>query len=296
MTQNYEIYHIPLAKIYSDWRFNCRQQELQRADVLDLIESIKGTRLEQPIVVQPLREIKVITPPPPGVEYRVLNGNRRYTAMCALHLEYPGDSRYQTIPSIIRLGLSDDDARALNLVDNLAQCRLNLLQEALALEHWYKAGWTRDKVATAVNQSSSWVQIRFNLLDLPPDLQAHAARGTIGQQDVKDLYQYRHNLELLYQRAREIIQHRLSGQKPPKTRSKRAQARAKRPGRARTRGEMEEMLMHVGENIGASLVTRVLAWAAGNISTFELILDIKKTTQELGKTYIPLDEAKLQSL
>jgi hypothetical protein len=131
---------------------------------------------------------------------------------------------------------------------------------------------------------------------LPVDLQEYAAKGIIGQNDVKDLYQYRGNLDLLYVRAREIIQYRLVGRNPPKVRSKRQQARAKRPGRVRSRGELEEMLQHLGENIGAGLITRVLAWAAGNVSTYELLPEIRSTTIALGKSYITLDEDKLAAL
>lgn len=292
----HEVALLPLDAVYDDPLFNCRQTALQRGDVLDLIESIKRTRLESPIIVQPVSEIVVITPVPPGVEYRVCNGNRRFTAVRCLHKECPEDPRYFTIPAIIRTGLTDDAARALNITDNLRHMKLNLLQESKALETWYRLGKSREWVASQLDQSSSWVQIRFNLLELPADLQEYAARGIIGQDDVKDLYQYRGNIDTLYARAREIIQYRLNGRKPPRTRSKRQQARAKRPGRARTRAEMEEMLMHLGENIGAGLITRVLAWAAGNVSTYELLPEIRDTAKALGREYIPLDEDKLSAL
>ena len=291
-----EIVLLPLDQIYDDPKFNCRQQALVRTDVLDLIESIKKTRLENPIVVQPIAEITVITLPPPGVFYRVLNGNRRFTALKCLRKDEPADPRWHTIPSIIRSGLSDDDARALNLRDNLEHLDLNLQQEALALKRWHDAGYGREQVARLIGQSASWVQIRFNLLDLPIALQEYAAKGLIGQGDVKDLYQFRNDMDRLFARAREIIEHRLRGRKAPRVRSKRQQSRAKRPGRPRGKEEIEEMIQHVGDNIGCGLITRLLAWSAGNASTFEIMAEIKQTAEQLGRVYSSIDENDVKHL
>lgn len=292
----YDVELIPLIEIYSDEQFNCRRDIITRLDVLSLMESIHAGRLENPIVVQPVEEIIIVTPPPEGVKYRTLNGNRRFAAFRFLAKDFPDDVRYKAIPAIIRHGLDDDAARTLNISDNLERKDLNLLQEAKSLEKWYLAGYTRDTVGRMLKQSASWVQIRYNLLDLPPDLQEYAAKGLIGQGDVKDLYQYRKDLDKLYARAREIIAHRLKGSKAPRVRSKRQQARATKPGRARPRSEIEEMIVHVADNIGFGLLTRLLAWSAGNVSTFEILAEIKKTSSELGKTYKPLDEEQLEHL
>lgn len=292
----YEVKMLSMDLLYSDDMFNCRRGGISRVDVLDLMNSIKTTRLESPIVVQPIEEIVVITPPPAGVKYRVLNGNRRYTAYRLLGLDEPSNPIWKTIPAIIRLGLDDDAARALNVRDNLERLDLNLLQEAQALEKWHKQGYTRETVGRMINQSGSWVQIRFNLLELPPDLQEYAAKGMIGQGDVKDLYQYRTDVDKLYNRAKEIIQHRLRGVKPPRVRSKRQQARAVKPGRARSRGEIEEMMVHVSDNVGFGLVTRLMAWCAGTVSTFEIMAEVKNTGRELGNPYKPLNEDALTHL
>ena len=147
-----------------------------------------------------------------------------------------------------------------------------------------------------IGQSGSWVQIRFNLLDLPKDIQEYAGKSIIGQDDVKDLYQYRNDIDKLYDRLREIITFRLRGKKPPRVRGKRQQARAKRPGRSRSNAEIVEMIGHVAENIGAGLVTRVMAWCAGNVSTYELLPEIKETTEKLNKIYHLLDEDQLSHL
>lgn len=294
MPEQYQVELIDLSEIYDDPKFNCRQQPLTRGDVLDLIDSIKRTRLENPIVVQPIEEITPLTPPPPGVKYRVLNGNRRYVAMRCLAKEDPAE--YGKIPTIIRRGLDDDEARSLNIADNLERKDLTLAQEANALKKWYEAGYTRETVGRMIGQSGSWVQIRFNLLELPKDLQEYAGKGLIGQEDVKDLYQYRNDIDALYNRAKEIIEHRLRGTKPPRVKSKRQQARAKRPGRSRSNAEIVEMIMHVSENVGAGLITRMMAWCAGEVSTFEVLPEIKDTAEKLGKTYAPLDEDRLAHL
>ena len=290
----YDVVQIPINEIYDDPKFNCRQQPLTKADVVDLIDAIKRTRLENPIVVQPVEQITIYTPPPEGVKYRVLNGNRRYVAMRCLSKEDP--EKYSTIPSIIREGLSDDDARSLNLSDNLDRQDLTLVQEALALKKWYNSGYPRETVGRMIGQSGSWVQIRYNVLDLPEHLYEYMSKGLIGQNDVKDLYQYRNDMDALFNRAKEIIQYRLRGQNPPRVRSKRQQSRAKKYGRSRSNVEIVELITHVGQNVGTGLITRIMAWCAGNVTTFEILSEIKETTEALGKEYKPLDEDQLQHL
>jgi ParB-like chromosome segregation protein Spo0J len=153
----YDVELIPLEEIYSDEKFNCRQDVINRIDVLSLMESIHAGRLENPIVVQPLAEIVVVTPPPDGAKFRALNGNRRFAAFRFLAKDFPGEVRYKAIPAIVRCGLDDDTARALNISDNLEHKDLNLLQESKSLEKWFRAGYTRDTVARMLKQSSSWV-------------------------------------------------------------------------------------------------------------------------------------------
>lgn len=290
----YQVLELPLSEVYDDPKFNCRHQELGKGDVLDLIESIKRTRLENPIVVQPVADITPITPPPDGVKYRVLNGNRRFVAMRCLNKEFP--DQYATIPAIIRQGLSDDEARGLNISDNLDRKNLTLEQEALALQPWFKVGYPRETVGRMIGQSGSWVQIRYNLLQLPDDLREYAGKGLIGQDDVKDLYRYRTDIDALYTRAKEIIAFRLRGQTPPKIKSRRQQARAKTKARSRPNGEILEMLDHVADNVGCGLITRALAWSAGNVTTFDLLAEIKQVTETLDKKYRPLDEDTLRYL
>lgn len=291
----YDIRMIPLIEIYSDEKFNCRGS-IERADVLPLMESIKLTRLETPIVVQKIEECVVITPPPTGVLYRVVAGNRRFMAMRCLNKDHPEDEKYQKIACIIRSGLTDDQARALNLEENLKRTDLTILQEAQALAHWRRIGYTQDVVARLIDMSRSWVQIRFNLLDLPADLQEYAAKGLIGQNEIKELYSLRSNIDLLYARARTIIEAAILGKKPPRPRAKRVQRRAEKPGRARTKGEMEELMQHVADNVGYGLLTRLMAWCAGNVSTFDILKEIKQTGSALGNPYVPLVEEQLEHL
>jgi ParB/RepB/Spo0J family partition protein len=291
----YEVKLLPIGVIYSDPKFNCRGA-IERADVLSLMESIKSTRLETPILVQPIEECTIIMLPPVGVQYRVAAGNRRLKAVQCLHLDFPDDAKYTQIPAIIRVGLTDDQARALNIEENLKRKDLNILQEAQAISHWVRLGYPQETIARLISMSRSWVQIRVNLLELPPDLQEYAARGLIGQTEIKELYGLRGNVDALYERAKHIITCTLRAAKVPKMRQKRVQARAERPGRPRTRGEIEELIMHVGENVGCGFPTRLLAWAAGNVSTFEILKEIKTLCEELGKKYQPWDEDKLEHI
>ena len=70
---------------------------------------------------------------PAGFDYRWLAGHRRFKAV-ETFLKWP------CIPSMIRPGLSDHEARMLNFIENLERKDLNVLQEARALGRLYPEG------------------------------------------------------------------------------------------------------------------------------------------------------------
>lgn len=167
------VYAVPIAEIFADETFNVRGA-IKPLEVMELAKDIEKNGLTQPVTLQPYDRM-------PGKNYRIIAGHRRFAA----HLQIYGATH---IRAIIVLGLTDLDARVMNLTENLHREDLNILQEANAIKHLQLAGWGQDDVAAKVGKSRGWVQARFYLLELPQELQEAAAAGVITQQQIKELW------------------------------------------------------------------------------------------------------------
>ena len=126
--EQYQAYPIPVAAIYYDAAFNCRG-EFTLQSVKELADSIaQAGRLICPVAVQPWTE--------EGFEYRLIVGHRRFRAVTAF-------LKWTEIPAYICEGLSDHEARMLNVVENLQRKSLNILEEARAIQNLYPEGGKR---------------------------------------------------------------------------------------------------------------------------------------------------------
>jgi ParB family chromosome partitioning protein len=271
---NIKVHDIPIADIYCDNGFNCRGP-IAPIDVLDLVKSIEKTGLEQPIVIQPWIAV-------PGRKWRIVAGHRRYTACLVL--------RWATIPSIIRENLTDLDARRLNLEENLKRKDLNLLQIAKAVEPFLRAGLQQKEVADELGQPLHWVHICAAVLKLPEDIQQEVAAGYLTQEHIRQLAQLQKGgkKDAMYEAIRKIKQSKLLGQRKKIDVKKKV---AKPFSKAvRTRSEMFGLMGKIQDNVGNSFVTRVLAWACGEITQFDIERDLKDFCAEHGVQYeIPTD-------
>jgi ParB family chromosome partitioning protein len=268
-----DILDIPVSDIHCDEvDFNCRGV-ITPMEVMELADSIKKKGLLQPVVVIPYGEEKVKAT---GFKYLLIAGYRRFTAMTKI-------LRLESIQASVQENMSEVEARAINLTENLQRKDLNLLQEAKALEKMYKAGLSEAECGEQVGKCRSWVQTRFNLLKLPEDIQNEVAAGIFVQSQVKDLYtvMHRYGLDKTYEVARKFKDARLKGQG---TILERAKLKGKRKAKIlRKKGEMLQLIDHLGETIGMGLHTRVLAWSAGEISDIDLEFSIKEWDDTHGE-------------
>src|SRR5262245_14130389 len=108
---DYTAVMVPMDQIFSDDDFNCRGR-IAPIDVIDLAKSIEEVGLQQPIVVQPYKH-----PLNPKILYRIMAGHRRFMAFRV--------NKSDKIPAFIREGLTDFEARLLNLTENLKRQDLN---------------------------------------------------------------------------------------------------------------------------------------------------------------------------
>lgn len=268
-----QIVEIPLSDIFADEQFNCRGRIIPM-EVLDLVRDIERNGLQNPVIVQPFEG-------QPGKKYRLVAGYRRYTAFVVL-------SKMKTIPCLIREGMDELGARKLNLQENLIRKDLNIQQESKAILPFKIAGYTIDQVAHEFQQSRGWVQVRYYLLDLDPAIQQDAAAGMLTQEQIRQIWSLKpeHRLDAV----KEIKERKLRGEKRPVLKKTKAANINKRIRREKE--ELEDMIEIIGKMTEMGFHTRVLAWAAGNISTTELMVDLREFCDNNGFTYLTPDLIK----
>ena len=171
--EQYQAYPIPAAAIYFDAAFNCRG-EFTLQSVRELADSIaQAGRLICPVAVQPWTATE-------GFAYRLIVGHRRFRAVTAF-------LKWTEIPAYICEGLSDHDARMLNVVENLQRKSLNILEEARAIQNLYPKGASVREAARELKQPTKWVHLRVRLLRMPEEVQQKAAAGLLSQTNLDKL-------------------------------------------------------------------------------------------------------------
>ncbi len=127
----------------------------------ELAESIRRQGIMQPIMVRPLKRDS----------YEIIAGERRWRAAQLAGLA--------AVPVIIKV-ISDEDAIALALIENIQREDLNAMEEALALTRLQKEfGYTQTEVAEAVGKPRSTVANLMRLTALEPEVAVLLERGDI---------------------------------------------------------------------------------------------------------------------
>ena len=268
--EQYQTIMIPLSEVYSDDDFNCRGP-IAPIDVAELAQDIQLNGLQFPITVQPAEDVEHEIPCP----WRIIAGHRRYKAFEVLGRD---SKDFLLVPAMVRRGLTEIQARVLNLGENIKRKDLNILQEARALEKLYEAGVPRDHVAKLLSKSSGWVQNRYCLLALPEEIQEECANGMINQQQIKQLYSLRHDIDKQFAAVKAIKEAKARGES-----IKHVGKRKKQPTdtkKARHRNECFDMIEYVQEAIGYGPATRALAWASGEITTEEFFDTLKENNDK----------------
>lgn len=277
LINEYTVIEIELNRIWSDEDFNCRGT-IFPIDVADLTKDIDQNGLQFPIAVQPINDVVNQEEVLENYDFRIIAGHRRFAAFKALKKE--------VIPVMVKTGLNEVQARLLNLGENLKRKALNILQEALAIERLRNLGLNRRQVAEELGVSTSWVQVRFNLLDLPKQIQEEAAAGLLNQYQIKEIFSLSDKNEQ-FDAVKRIKNARLRGEKGVSVGKKPEQDPYKK--KRQPKNVVQDMINHMINGIGSGLHTRTLAWANGEISSAELFFDIQDYADEHNLNYkIPL--------
>jgi ParB/RepB/Spo0J family partition protein len=291
---------VPIEQIYIDHEFNCRGW-FSPTDCIDLAKDIALRGLQQPITIRPLRtkdyaELKregdLLDK---GFKYHLIVGHRRYTSYKINEAKH--------IPAIIKAeNMPIFEQRDLNAIENLQRKELNFAQEAQAIKHYWICGWTRIDIAQRVTKSAGWVQQRIRLLEMPEEVQTAASQGYILPSDMAELSRFSSDPNELLKMAGVLRDRRAAGQ------GRGVLDRIKKTDRAdsrkiRSKRDMEDMLELIqnlfkqvnGEKAilaeewispqGNMLCTRVLAWACGVITTYEIHKDIQEAAKVVGLYY-----------
>jgi ParB family chromosome partitioning protein len=129
----------------------------------DLVDSVRTRGILQPLLARP--------DPSSLGQFQIIAGERRWRAAQAAGLH--------EVPVLIR-DLSDADAMAAALVENLQRQDLNAIEEAEGYRRLLEEfGMTQEQLGTAVGKSRSHVANTLRLLNLPLPVQAEVRKGAL---------------------------------------------------------------------------------------------------------------------
>jgi len=134
--------------------------EIHEDQISELADSIKKVGVLQPILVRAH-----------GAGYQIIAGERRWRAAQAAGLE--------RVPVRV-MAISDTEALALALIENLQRSDLNPIEEARGYRRLIaEYGMTQAELADRVSKSRSAVTNTLRLLDLPEDIQEQLYEGRL---------------------------------------------------------------------------------------------------------------------
>ncbi len=150
------------------------RRTMNEESLQELVQSIKSQGVIQPIVIRKLRENK----------YEILAGERRWTAAKMANLK--------KIPVVVKK-ISDQDALAIALIENLQREDLNSLEEARALDKLItEFSLTHQQAGEAVGKSRVGVSNLLRLLSLHKTVQDLLEKGNIEMGHARALLSLEH--------------------------------------------------------------------------------------------------------
>ncbi len=262
------IYDVDMTAILADPKFNCRGP-INPSEVQELAKDIRDKGgLLQPVVIQPWKvEGK------PNIKFRLIAGFRRYTAHQV--------NMSETIACVVKEGMSEIDARVMNLSENIQRTNLNLLQEAEGLEVLKDRGLDQGTIAKKIGKSRGWVQERYYLLELPKEIQLEAAAGNLTLKNIRNIWALP-SVQQQYEFVKNLKKAKERVQQPTVEKTK---AKGRNEKRLRTKKEIFETQEIIREYFGNGIGTRALAWTAGEISDLEIHQFIADHARKNGKFY-----------
>ena len=251
--EQYDAFEIPLKDIFYDDSFNCRGKFTIQS-ITELADSIAEVGLQFPVAVQPWED-----------RFRLLAGHRRFKAVSTL-------LQWEASPAIVFKGLTEHQARILNITENLERKDLNMLEEAKALEALYPEGVSLRVAAKELKRPTRWIHTRLRLLKFPEMIQTKAALGLLSAVNIEAIHLLPE--EEWLEAAEKIVKFK------EKNRGKRVQPIRRKFRQKKSKAQLSKMaavLLNAGVN---GLPSRLMAWAAGYLSDAEIKKDIKNYAKD----------------
>lgn len=281
-----QIEALDCAKILANDDFNCRGT-ITPLDVADLAKSIGANGLKQAVSVAALtpelrKEIEEdYNIDTSEYDYFLIMGFRRFMAVGKVLASKTINATIDT--TVDKLAT----ARVYNLLENLHRKDLNILQEAYAIKKLKDKGFTREILVEKLGMSWGWIRARFYLLELPIEIQEEAAAGIFNQTDITDLRSTLTNdgLPAVMEHALELKKAKETGRRHM---TKKAKDKEKKTKKHRKKGEIVAKMEHIYalRFDGLTIITRVLAWASGEITEEELDRDLRELCEEQNRTFV----------
>jgi len=256
------IVNVPMEDIYADVEFNCRGV-ISPEDVIEMADSIDKQGLLQPVMVRPNANRDI------DKKYSLVLGFRRYKAFLILERD--------TIPCVIKETMTEDAARTLNLTENIHRKNLNILQEAKGIQYYWLMDLGRIQISKKIGMTQGWVQVRMSLLELPDDVHDLCVAGVISQPQIKVIARIwkSGDKEKFYSTVKKIKMARIRGEADPLEEGRKRDIKPNATTH-RKRAEIFAMMDHVYSYMEPSIVTRCMAWCAGEISDLDLWGDLRE--------------------
>jgi ParB family transcriptional regulator, chromosome partitioning protein len=166
------------------------RQDMDETALQELADSIAQRGILQPLLVRP-------NPASPD-HYQIIAGERRWRAAQRVSLH--------EVPVLVR-PLSDSDAMAAGLVENLQRQNLNAIEEAEGYKRLLEEfGISQDKLGEAVGKSRAHIGNIIRLLKLPEPVRAMLRQGELSAGHARALLTHPDPVKA----AREIVKRDLS--------------------------------------------------------------------------------------
>lgn len=262
--EKYDAFDIPVACIYYDGNFNCRG-EFAPNSVHELSQSIALRGLDFPLVVQPAEDVEGGLPD--YKQYRLLCGHRRFKAITQF-------LDWTRIPCTRRGGLTEREARLLNLTENLERKDLNPLEEANAIGRLFPSELTLAEIAKELKRSNAWVKYRRDILTLPEEVQQLIAAKILRINDLRAI------MGLPEERRLDVARAMARGEaRPERPAWQSRDGRKNRDGRKKRNSQVNRMIEKLFDADLHGLTTRLLAWTMGRVTDSDIELEIQKLSK-----------------
>lgn len=146
------------VSVLQEAKYNARKT-FTKESLEDLVASIKEKGVQIPLIIRPIGELKRDGE---GNRYEIVAGARRFRAATILKLT--------EVPAILR-NLSDEEAREVQIIENLQRSDLHPMEEAESFSSLMEESkLSAADVAVKVGKSEAYVRQRLVLSQLVPDL------------------------------------------------------------------------------------------------------------------------------